>query len=95
MRVYISGLSLGPANLDKQVSLVTRNVVVESEIGRWPAVGRFILWTEHFDSQRKAPRVPRVRGIVTGTAGLKWDICFSIRVAVQSLPVCRQLRLPV
>ena len=32
MRVYISGLSLGPANLDKQVSLVVRNVVEESEI---------------------------------------------------------------
>ena len=32
MRVYISGLSLGPANLDKQVSLLARNVVEESEI---------------------------------------------------------------
>jgi hypothetical protein len=32
MRAYISGLSLGPANLDKQVSLVARNVVEESEI---------------------------------------------------------------
>jgi hypothetical protein len=32
MRVYISGLSLGPANLDKQVSRVARNVVEESEI---------------------------------------------------------------
>ena len=36
MRVCVSRLSLGPANLDKQVFLLSRNVIEESELGLWP-----------------------------------------------------------
>jgi hypothetical protein len=39
MMVFVWGLSLGPENLDKQVSLVARNAVEEGEIRR---CGRFV-----------------------------------------------------